>query len=90
MEVRTYNLTKETSALITCIEQCTELHSNILEALEMYYDERQIAFTGVEEDKEKIGYDLFNAIQKVQDELFKLAKEEVIQNLCTTSKDKEI
>ena len=40
MEVRTYNLTKETSALITCIEQCTELHSNILEALEMFYDER--------------------------------------------------
>lgn len=91
MEIKEYKLTKDTSAIVTCIEEVTNLQGNIYEAIALHYDEAQIACgAGVEADKEKIGYKLFEALEVVRDKLFELMKNEVVENLCTTSKEKEI
>lgn len=87
MEIKEYKLSKETSALMTCIEELTELQGHVFEALEMFYDEAQIGGEGVEG---KIGSKLFDALGVARDELFAIMDGEIVQNLCTTSKEKEI
>lgn len=89
MKINSYSITQDTAAVLTCIEEASTLWGHIYEAIAMHYDEAQIG-TGEAEDKEKIGNNIFEALQTIQNELFEIMQGEIVENLCTTSEKKEI
>lgn len=85
MKINSYSITQDTAAVLTCIEEASTLWGHIYEAIAMHYDEAQIG-TG----EAKIGNNIFEALQTIQNELFEIMQGEIIENLCTTSEKKEI
>ena len=89
MKINNYSITQDTAAVLTCIEEATTLWGHVYDAIAMHYDEAQIG-TGGADGKGKIGNNIFDALQTIQNELFEIMQGEIIENLCTTSKEKEI
>lgn len=82
MEVKNYSVSKDTAALISCLEELSTVHSHIYEALAMHYDERAV--------ESELGEAVFSKLCEVRNEVYKLIQAEMEENLCTTSTEKEI
>lgn len=77
-----YKVSEDTAALIGCIEKCNDLHDYIYDALVKHYDEKAV--------EREIGSPVFDKLQEVREELFKVLNAVIAENLCTTSTEKEI
>lgn len=73
-----YSVSKGTAALLSCIEEKRDFYGHIREALSLNYGEEAI-------DEERVGKELFEALNKVEEELFSLLKDNIYENVNTLS-----
>lgn len=66
---REYKLTKETAAIVACLDDVVQLQSRIYDALCLHYDTSQMDIPCGSEHKKGIGAPIFECLQCVEDEL---------------------
>lgn len=85
MDIKNYSVSKDTAALISCLEELSTVHEHIYEALSLHYDENQIGY------EDKVGGQIFSKLFEVRKEVFEIIREVIEENLSSiTSGDKEI
>ena len=83
VETKKVQMAAGAAEIMACIEQTARLHGFIINALLKSYDEQQIDFAGSDENKHLVGYEMFEALLKVRDELFKILQDIVTDDLYT-------
>ena len=84
LQIQKYSVTKETAALLSCIEELNTLYGHIYEALSLIYDPVMQVDGGV------VGKELFEALQKADSELCSFVAQSIRESLCSTSGVREI
>ena len=79
-----YRVSKETAALLSCIEELSTLYGHIYDALSLTYD-------GVLQiDRGVVGKALFDALQVVDSELYSFLSQSIRENLSPSSGVRQI
>ena len=84
LQIQKYSVTKETAALLSCIEELNTLYGHIYEALSLIYDPVMQVDGGV------VGKELFEALRVVDSELYSFLSQSIRESLCITSGVREI
>lgn len=84
LQIQKYSVTKETAALLSCIEELNTLYGHIYEALSLIYDPVMQVDGGV------VGKELFEALRVVDSELYSFVAQSIRESLCSTSGVREI
>ena len=84
LQIQKYSVTKETAALLSCIEELNTLYGHIYEALSLIYDPVMQLDGGV------VGKELFEDLRVVDSELYSFVAQSIRESLCSTSGVMEI
>ena len=79
LQIQKYSVTKETAALLSCIEELNTLYGHIYEALSLIYDPVMQVDGGV------VSKELFEALRVVDSELYSFVAQSIRESLCSTS-----
>lgn len=79
MKVNEYTLSRDTAAVISCIEEINEVKKHVEEALLLHYEENGVW------GEEGMGTPVFHALIQAKEELHKIVSYLIEENLCTTA-----
>jgi len=80
MKVNEYTLSRDTAAVISCIEEINEVKKHVEEALLLHYEESGVW------GEEGMGTPVFHALTQAKEELHKIVSYLIEENLCDTDK----
>ena len=79
MKVNEYTLSRDTAAVISCIEKINEVKKHVEEALLLHYEESGVW------GEDGMGTPVFHALIQAKEELHKIVSYLIEENLCTTA-----
>ena len=80
MKVNEYTLSRDTAAVISCIEEINEVKKHVEEALLLHYEESGVW------GENGMGTPVFHALTQAKEELHKIVSYLIEENLCDTDK----
>lgn len=83
MENVSITLNPAQSAIYNCIQQVAKLHQNIIDALLKHYDEQSIDHSCSDENRNLVGFNVFQNLFKVRDGLFEILNDEINDSIYT-------
>lgn len=80
---------KACAEIYNCIKETATLHNDIINALLVFYDEDQIDVACSEQTKNRIGHNIFEAINTIRQGLFDVMQEIITDDIYTLQLDNE-
>jgi len=80
MKVNEYTLSRDTAAVISCIEEINVVKKHVEEALLLHYEESGVW------GENGMGTPVFHALTQAKEELHKIVSYLIEENLCDTDK----
>lgn len=81
MQINKYSVSKDTAALLTCLEELSEVHNHVYSAIALHYSEEQA---------EDIGQRITLSLMEARESIYEIIKGIIEENLCSSEDKKEI